>query len=57
MAGHDVIISMSLIKVEISRSWLYAELFSHYELDLPELVPQMSPGPQRLRQLMESGQT
>jgi len=38
MAECEVIISMSLLKVEISRPWLHAELFHDHELDKPEIV-------------------
>lgn len=38
MAECEIIISMSLLKVEISRPWLHAELFHDHELDIPEVV-------------------
>ena len=52
MATCDVSVSFSALAVNINRPWLYGELFSDIDLELPEGV-KLSPGPLGLKKLIK----
>ncbi|KAL8789140.1 MAG: hypothetical protein Q9195_006961 [Heterodermia aff. obscurata] len=52
MATCDVSVSFSALAVNINRPWLYGELFSDVDLELPENV-KLSPGPLSLKKMIK----
>ena len=54
MASCDVCITFDALVVNIGRPWLYAELFNDFELDVPEKFLYLSPGADKLKELIAS---
>ena len=52
MATCDVSVSFSALAVNINRPWLYGELFSDVDLEVPENVT-LSPGPLSLKKMIK----